>query len=226
MRSETFGAGDLDELEDHLRDEITNLVAVGLSEDEAFEIARRRLGSVDALDTEFRKVNSEAIWGRRIQWMLAGYLAVVSVRAAIMLFGDVFVSIGATYGMAGSGLVVIYGCACVVGTVGFLFLLTTKARAGALSFVNRARKWAQSLPGALLILVAAVLMVAVSRMLQVAPAFFMFRSLGPQELGPFLFRSSVLEQIVAVFLPALLLAVIIAIDRRYRSGALDRASEE
>ena len=111
-------------------------------------------------------------------------------------------------------------------TLGFLFLLTTKARAGALSFVDRARSRAQSLPGALLILAAAVLMVAVSRMLQVAPAFLMCRSLGPRELGLFAFRSSVLEMIVAVIVPALLLAVIIGIDRRYRGGAIGSPLKE
>ena len=98
--------------------------------------------------------------------------------------------------------------------------MTTKARAGALSFVDRARSRAQSLPGALLILAAAVLMVAVSRMLQVAPTLLMVRILGAQELGLFLFGSRVLELIVAVIMPALLLAVMIGIDRRYRSAAV------
>lgn len=219
-RSEAFEAGDLDELEDHLRDEMANLVAVGLSEVEAFEIATRRLGSVDALDNEFRKVNAEAIRGRRIQWMLAGYLAVVCVVAVIRLFGNVFVSIGAAYGIVGSGLVAVYGSACVACTLGFLFLLTTKARAGALSFVDRARKRAQSMPGALFILAAVVLMVAVSRMLQVAPTLLMVRILGAREFGLFVFGSRVLEQIVAVIMPALLLAVMIGIDRRYRSVAV------
>ncbi len=218
MRSETFGAGDLDELEDHLRDEITNLAAVGLSEDEAFDVARRRLGSADALDTEFRKVNDEAVWGRRIQWMLAGYLAIVFAKAAILLFGGVFVSLGAAYGMAGSGLVVVHVGACAAGTAVFFYLLTTSARSRGFSFVNGARKWAQSLPGALFILASAVLMVAVGHIVQAAPSVLMYRYFGTEELGAFGFGSSVLSLIVAVFLPALLLAVIIGIDRRCRSS--------
>ncbi len=225
-RSETFGAGDLDELEDHLRDEITNLATVGLSEDEAFDVARRRLGSVDALDTEFRKINDRAIWARRIQWMLAGYLAVLFVRAAIQVVGGVSVSIGAAYGMTGSGLAVVYGSACAAGTAGFLFLLTAKTRTGVLSFVDRAQKWARSLKGALFILATAVLVVAVGRILLAAPAFLTYRYLGTQELAVFSVWSGVLNLIVAVLMPAMLLAVIIAIDRRYRIGAIGGALGE
>ncbi len=53
---------DLDELESHLRDEIRELSTSGLSTDEAFIIAVRRIGNVNAVADEFAKVNLNTIW--------------------------------------------------------------------------------------------------------------------------------------------------------------------
>ena len=44
---------DLEELEDHLRDQIADLMEAGLTADEAFLIAVKRLGSIDELSREF-----------------------------------------------------------------------------------------------------------------------------------------------------------------------------
>ncbi len=53
---------DILELESHLRDEIEDFLAAGLSEDEAFLIAVKRLGSIDKLSLEYSKVNTEKLW--------------------------------------------------------------------------------------------------------------------------------------------------------------------
>src|SRR5918992_45681 len=44
---------DVDELEDHLRHQISELHAAGLAEDEAFLVAVKRMGDLDALSREF-----------------------------------------------------------------------------------------------------------------------------------------------------------------------------
>lgn len=54
--------GDADELESHLRDQITDLEAAGLTGDEAFLIAVRRLGQVDALTAEFAREHGDRLW--------------------------------------------------------------------------------------------------------------------------------------------------------------------
>lgn len=54
--------GDLDELEDHLRGRIDDLQNRGLSPDEAFLIAVRRLGRVDQLSREFAREHSDRLW--------------------------------------------------------------------------------------------------------------------------------------------------------------------
>ena len=53
---------DLDELEDHLRHQIAELNAAGLTADESFLIAVKRLGDVDGLSREFAREHSDRLW--------------------------------------------------------------------------------------------------------------------------------------------------------------------
>lgn len=61
-RSRAISAGDAMELEDHLREQIENLSSDGLSEDEAFLVAVRRMGAIDSLTREFAREHSERLW--------------------------------------------------------------------------------------------------------------------------------------------------------------------
>jgi hypothetical protein len=53
---------DVDELEDHLRHQIAELNAAGLTADEAFLIGVKRLGDVDSLSREFAREHSGRLW--------------------------------------------------------------------------------------------------------------------------------------------------------------------
>ncbi|GGK01078.1 hypothetical protein GCM10010123_33880 [Pilimelia anulata] len=53
---------DADELEDHLRSRIAELTEAGLAADEAFLIAVKRMGDLDALAREFAREHSERLW--------------------------------------------------------------------------------------------------------------------------------------------------------------------
>ncbi len=53
---------DADELEDHLRGSVDELVAAGLSADEAFLVAVKRMGSLDELSREFAREHSQRLW--------------------------------------------------------------------------------------------------------------------------------------------------------------------
>jgi hypothetical protein len=70
----------LEELENHLRDEVEQQMQSGLSAQQAFEIAARRIGEASALKHEFRQVNG---WGERKQ--MKRVVAIISA-----LFGMVF----------------------------------------------------------------------------------------------------------------------------------------
>src|SRR5437016_9330690 len=53
---------DIAELEDHLREQVAGLVSAGLATDEAFLIAVKRMGDLDALSREFAREHSERLW--------------------------------------------------------------------------------------------------------------------------------------------------------------------
>ena len=55
-------SSDVIELEDHLREVIANLVESGLATDEAFLVAVKRMGELDALSREFAREHSDRLW--------------------------------------------------------------------------------------------------------------------------------------------------------------------
>ena len=61
-RSRAITAPDAKELEDHLREQMAALGDGGLSEDEAFLVAVKRMGAIDALTREFAREHSDRLW--------------------------------------------------------------------------------------------------------------------------------------------------------------------
>ena len=53
---------DIHELEAHLRDQIAELDAAGLTADEAFLVAVKRMGDLDTLSREFAREHSGRLW--------------------------------------------------------------------------------------------------------------------------------------------------------------------
>jgi drug/metabolite transporter (DMT)-like permease len=72
--SESLAGSDIDELESHLREETEHLRSLGLSDEEAFLIARHRLGDTPTLDCEFSKVNVRRRILQRVSWGIMGVL--------------------------------------------------------------------------------------------------------------------------------------------------------
>ncbi|MEU7921561.1 permease prefix domain 1-containing protein [Micromonospora zamorensis] len=115
LRRRELQPSDADELEDHLRGSVDELVAAGLSPDEAFLVAVKRMGSLDDISREFAREHSERLWkqlvltgdsgspvagarSRRDLWVMFGCAAgaVVSVKAPA-LFGLTFDDDGSFY---------------------------------------------------------------------------------------------------------------------------------
>jgi hypothetical protein len=61
-RRQAIHAVDVAELEDHLREQIAILVNAGLAADEAFLVAVKRMGNLDALSREFAREHSDRLW--------------------------------------------------------------------------------------------------------------------------------------------------------------------
>jgi hypothetical protein len=61
-RRQVLHGPDVEELEGHLRDQLVALTEGGLTGDEAFLVAVKRMGSLDALSREFARAHSERLW--------------------------------------------------------------------------------------------------------------------------------------------------------------------
>ena len=62
QRRPAIAAADVEEMEDHLRERVADLVGAGLSSDEAFLVAVKRMGSVDEISREFAREHSDRLW--------------------------------------------------------------------------------------------------------------------------------------------------------------------
>ncbi len=146
----------LDELESHLRDSVLELHHRGISEEEAFVIAVRRIGSQDAIGREFEKVNGNQLWRVRATWMLAGMLFALAGIGICNICGMALLYFGAKLGLGGGGLggFGIAGSCFGLMVMAMSFWLIAK---GTLSRdVNRIPQWAMH-PGILIAVSASVI---------------------------------------------------------------------
>ena len=61
-RRPAIRTADVEELEGHLRDQVTALIESGLAAEEAFLVAVKRMGSLDAVSREFAREHSDRLW--------------------------------------------------------------------------------------------------------------------------------------------------------------------
>jgi len=61
-RRQAIHSVDVAELEDHVREQVAVLVNAGLDTDEAFLVAVKRMGNLDALSREFAREHSDRLW--------------------------------------------------------------------------------------------------------------------------------------------------------------------
>ena len=78
---------DVEELEGHLRDQLAALTEAGLSGDEAFLVAVKRMGSLDALSREFAREHSERLWKQLVTAPDADESAKTSYTETLVVVG-------------------------------------------------------------------------------------------------------------------------------------------
>ena len=71
QRHGVISTSSVDEMEDHLREQVCELSAAGLTAEEAFLVAVKRMGNVDAISREFAREHSERLW-KQLMLMPAG----------------------------------------------------------------------------------------------------------------------------------------------------------
>jgi len=93
-QSPAFRSENLAELESHLRDAVAGWEARGLSTEEAFLVAAKRIGKADLLEVEFGKMNEGTVWLERVLWMLIGLQVWGLVSGVAGLISNGAVSLG------------------------------------------------------------------------------------------------------------------------------------
>jgi len=78
---------DVEELEEHLRDQVVALTGGGLDENEAFLVAVKRMGNLNALSREFARAHSERLWKQLVIASDHGEAAKPSYREAFVVLG-------------------------------------------------------------------------------------------------------------------------------------------
>jgi hypothetical protein len=124
----------LDELESHLREEISALKSAGAAEDVAFERAVARLGSPHSVSTEFNKIRVGHIWPVKIGWALwlaATVLLAGGLMRRMLLAGKLNFVLGAHV----LSIIAGYGGAMLLGGFGILYVVWR--RSGRLSLARQ-----------------------------------------------------------------------------------------
>jgi hypothetical protein len=123
----------LDELESHLREEISALKSAGASEAVAFEQAVARLGSPHSVSTEFNKIRVGQIWPVKIGWSL--WLAATLLAAGWLMRGLLAGRLNLLLGAHALSITAGYGGAMLLGGFGVLYVVW--GRSGRLSPARR-----------------------------------------------------------------------------------------
>lgn len=95
----SFTKENIDELEDHLLDEIQNLNRLGLAQEESFMIAKRRIGEFEVLGQEYGKINKKIYFYRRVLPYLKGMLCFLAFSKFLKLLATLFITITAGLGL-------------------------------------------------------------------------------------------------------------------------------
>ena len=103
----SLGAEDLEELENHLRESVSELQGRGLSLEEAFLVGTDRLGSDRRLAEEYAKTNAKRIWTGRALWMLGGVMAGIMMEAFVRTGANLSSTLGRWLGLDTSLIVML-----------------------------------------------------------------------------------------------------------------------
>jgi len=119
----------LDELESHLREQISALKSAGASEAVAFEQAVASLGSPHSVYTEFNKIRVSHIWPVKLGWAL--WLAATLLAAGGLMRRLLAGRLDLLLGAHALSIVAGYGGAMLLGAFGILYVVW--GRSGRLS---------------------------------------------------------------------------------------------
>lgn len=205
----------LDELEDHLRQEIAALQSRGLSEREAFTIAAMRCGNNSELICEYARDDAAIAWSARIRWMIIGCLACAAASTA---FGALSSALGA--------VLVVWGASMPLSiALRTLLLVSLVASAGAACYVGFSRRRSpltaqppRWLTSAWTLAIAIVLVPALIDGIGLAGRLLLARQLSVDQMGKFALSGAVSGLVLPYGALLVLLMIAVALHRRAPSA--------
>jgi hypothetical protein len=177
-QKQTVMESDIEELESHLRDEMERLAPLGLTEEEAFVIATRRIGDTTQMASEFAKVNTAAIWRNRFFWMIAGILVsklIFDLSSFTSRLSVLTESYFHWFGWFGAGIFssVLYGISLIALMLVFYFSVTRTSLGRNISRFNTIA----------IILSIWLLLTIGGQLLNTFPMVFITRLCSPDQIG-------------------------------------------
>ena len=219
-RSPAFHGDNLAELESHVAESVAVLQARGLSAEEAFWVATRRVGPDQRVAAEFAKVNGGAVWLDRVLWMLVGIqlwwfmsTCLVAVAPALLALGLLglnfdFSAHSPMVPMSLFALAQLVALAGGVGLCGWLLARSGRGRFRWLASLVQHRRMLVALG----VVLGVVLLVGDS--LPSAAQMFIRSRVNPTTAGQIYFPMSVATAFVGAFQSAGLLALTLVLVRR------------
>jgi hypothetical protein len=212
----------LDELEDHLRQEVGSLRQHGLSEREAFVVAAMRCGRPAELSYEFARADQAAAWSGRLRWMIVGFLfcsiANGLLSALNLMVGGAMVANG--MGMAVTIAMQMLMLSCVISAVIMLWHVWLK---------RCPRLMQQQPPSYLTSAWTLAMLVAVVPWLMAAGGMIammlLTRFLSPNDLGQLALSGQVTWLVLPFTTPLILLIIAVGLARQTAARPLPDSAE-
>jgi hypothetical protein len=107
LERQNCDASDAVELGGHLLDEIERLRALGLSTEEAFWVACKRLGDPIALSAEFAKIDPLRPWRTQLIWMATGFVGIKLLGSLLNLATSAIAKFAVYFGLGGPTVAVV-----------------------------------------------------------------------------------------------------------------------
>ncbi|MCU0914493.1 MAG: permease prefix domain 1-containing protein [Planctomycetes bacterium] len=212
--AETMTNADLQELESHLREESEHLATAGLSGEEAFLVARHRLGDPAALEEEFAKVHPQRGLVRRLSWALPGVLLYLAATEFAQALFSLSLSLGhwaglrpTAVGLVGSAVQI---AGFVAGVLVAVWLYRRHAHPGTAGGTGNSLRMLMVVAAGLALGTWAFLVL--DRLLTV----LFVRMVGPAQFGAALYPAAYVREAWHLLLPVVLAGLVVVLSLRRR----------
>jgi len=215
---DTVKDSDVREMEDHLREEIAHLRAAGLTDQEAFLVARRRLGDLASLEEEFAKVNASERLLNRLWWMVGGVFALMIANCCSQMAGQAATNASLAMKWSVNAIAV----STILSQAVVFFSVTAFSVWLIVRRVNEAGRHRVWLPTRRMVVTGLILMLilpAAAFAANILSAWHLATSMGPESYNRLVLARTPGMIIWPLLMPILLISILAIISRRARRRA-------